>query len=360
MKRKRLFAWVLLLVLLAACQSEAGSGSTHVWIDVPLSGIVVPQGQPVNVEGHASNPGGVEKVEMIINGQLIETLTGLSNSGDLSSFISSFTPSEPGEYVIQVVAYGPDGNASKPDDARIFVGDPTLVISDTPTLPPTSTWTPTPVITDTPTPVISVTPTLTPTIPPSLVQPVVDFRADPPEIDAGKCSRLIWHVENVQSVVFGGVEQAFDGSYEVCLCETKYYPLTVVYMDGSSEKITQEVKVNGVCATPVPEEDTTPPPIPQPQVPANGLNISCKSSQTLAWLPVDDPSGISGYKIEVQRHSGDNNWQNVTGSPFGSTGKSMELSVECGWNYRWRVMAIDGKGNQSGWSSWFQFAIILS
>jgi len=351
MKNTKIFLCLLTFTFfLASCQGEANSGGTYVWIDVPLDGLTLPQGQAVNVEGHASNPGGVEKVEMMINGQLVDTLQNLP-TGDLASFISSFTPPEPGEYVIQVVAYGADGNVSQPDAARIFVGEPTLVITDTPTPPPTSTWTPTPVI--------SVTPTLTPTIPPSPDHPLVDFHAEPSEIDAGDCSRLIWHVEDVQSVVFGGATQAFDGSYEVCLCETKYYPLTVTYKDGRTEKFTQEVKVNGICPTEVPAEDTTPPPVPQPQVPSNGLNITCKSSQSLAWLPVDDPSGISGYKIEVQRHSGDNNWQNVTGSPFGSTGKTMKLSVECGWDYRWRVKAIDGKGNQSAWSSWFLFAIIL-
>ena len=352
MKKSKIFLWLLIFAfLLASCKGEVDKSGTYVWIDVPLDGLTLPQGQPVNVEGHASNPGGVEKVEMMINGQLIDTLQNLPATDNLASFITSFTPPEPGEYVIQVVAYGADGNVSQPDAARIFVGEPTQPVTDTPTPPPTSTWTPTSVIT--------ITPSLTPTPPPPPDEPVVDYYAEPSEIDAGDCSRLIWHVEDVQSVVFGGVAQAFDGSYEVCLCETKYYPLTVTYKDGKSEKFTQEVKVNGVCATPVPEEDTTPPPAPQPQVPANGLNIACKSSQTLAWLPVDDPSGISGYKIEVQRHSGDNNWQNVTGSPFGSTGKSMELSVQCGWNYRWRVKAIDGKGNQSSWSGWYQFAIIL-
>lgn len=351
---KRVLPLILLICVLAACGGKAdGTSGTYVWIDVPLDGLSVPEGQPVKVEGHASHPGGAEKVEILINGQLVDTLQNLSTTANLSAFEYSFIPPEPGDYVIQVVAFSASGNASEPDAARIRVGGPTL---DTPTPPPTSTWTPTPP------PEISVTPTLTPTLTPTNPPPseaaVVDFRAEPAEIDAGDCSNLIWHVENVQSVVFGGASQAFDGSYEVCLCETKYYPLTVTYLDGSSEKFTEEVKVNGVCATPVPD-DTTPPPVPQPQVPANGLNISCKSSQTLAWLPVTDPSGISGYKIEVQRHSGDNNWQNVTGSPFGSTGKSMELSVECGWNYRWRVKAIDGKANQSAWSAWFQFAILL-
>lgn len=352
--------WLLLLIslagVLAACDGQPPAGGTYVWIDVPLNGITVPEGQPVKLEGHASNPNGADRVEIFVNGQIIETISDLPATNNLSAFEYSFMPPQPGEYIIQVIAYASSGEASEMDSARIIVGRPTAIITDTPTPPPTDT-----------TPIISITPTLTPTDTPTpiiTVTPVpdaavVNFYAYPPEITAGNCSTLTWHVENAQSVVFGGVSQPFDGSYEVCLCETEYYPLTVTYLDGRSEIFRSEVRVTGVCATPVPA-DTTPPPVPQPQVPSNGLTIACKGSQTLAWLPVDDPSGISGYKIEVQRHSGDNNWQNVTGSPFGSTGKTMELSVECGWYYRWRVRAIDGKGNQSNWSSWFQFIIQLS
>ena len=353
MKYSKIFLCLLIFTfLLAACQSEVDRGGTYVWIDVPLDGLTLPQGQVVNVEGHASNPNGTERVEVFINGQIVDTLRNFSGADNLSAFEYSFSPPQPGEYIIQVVAYSSSGRSSEADSARIIIGQPTAIITDTPT--------PLPVISITPEITHTFTPTPTPTVSPTPIPdaPVVNYYAYPPEIGAGDCSRLTWHVENVQSVVFGGVEQAFDGSYEVCLCENTSYPLTVTYLDGRSERISREVVVTGTCATPVPE-DTTPPPIPQPQVPSNGLGISCKSSQTLAWLPVDDPSGISGYKIEVQRHSGDNNWQNVTGSPFGSTDKSISLSVECGWNYRWRVKAIDGKGNQSNWSGWFTFAIIL-
>ena len=356
--RKIILLVAMLGCMLTACSGDSPAGGTYVWIDVPLDGITVPEGQQVKLEGHASNPNGTDRVEVFINGQIITTLHDLSDANNLSAFEYAFTPPQPGEYIIQVVAYAADGEASETDSARIIVGQPTSVIN-TPTPPPTDT--PTPIISITPEITHTFTPTPTPTISPTPIPdaPVVNYYAYPPEIGAGDCSRLIWHVENVQSVVFGGVTQAFDGSYEVCLCENTSYPLTVTYLDGSSERIVREVIVTGTCATPVPE-DTTPPPIPQPQVPSNGLAIACKASQNLAWLPVDDPSGISGYKIEVQRQSGDNNWQAVTGSPFGSTEKSMSLSVECGWYYRWRVKAIDSKGNQSNWSSWFQFSIQLS
>ncbi len=261
MKYSKLFLclWIFSF-LLAACQSEAEKGSTYVWIDVPLDGLMLPQGQPVNVEGHASNPNGTDRVEIFVNGQIVDTVRNLSGAGNLSAFEYSFSPPQPGEYVIQVVAYAISGESSEADSARVIVGLPTAEITDTPT--------PLPIISITPVITLTFTPTPTPTVSPTPIPdaPVVNYYAYPPEIGAGDCSRLIWHVENVQSVVFGGVEQAFDGSYEVCICENTSYPLTVTYLDGRSERISREVIVTGTCATPVPE-DTTPPPIPQPQVP---------------------------------------------------------------------------------------------
>jgi hypothetical protein len=199
---------------------------------------------------------------------------------------------------------------------------------------------------------------------------VIQFWADPPEINAGECTTLYWHAENVQRVVFGGVEQPLDGSYRDCLCSTQSYPLTVTLLDGTEDRRVVTVNVNGSCVTPppppqditpVPPEDTTPPPAPSPAVPADGLSIACKGSQNLVWLPVNDESGIGEYQVQVQRHSGDNNWQAVSGSPFtGISGKTMNLPVECGWYYRWRVRAVDGKGNTGSWSGWSQFSITLS
>lgn len=224
----------------------------------------------------------------------------------------------------------------------------------------------------------SAEPTLVPTVttvPAS--KTVIQFWAEPPEIQAGACTTIRWHVENVQGVVFGGAQQQFDGSYQDCLCATQRYSLTVTHLDGSEEKRTVDINVTGSCEQetepppapeteapteppPAPEEDKTPPPAPSLAVPDNGLTISCKASQSLVWLPVDDPSSIAGYQVDVQRHSGDNNWQAVGGSPFIVNGKSVDVPVECGWYYRWRVRAVDGKGNISPWSGWWQFAITLS
>ncbi len=109
--------------------------------------------------------------------------------------------------------------------------------------------------------------------------------------------------------------------------------------------------------TPIPS-DTTPPPVPTPMVPANGLEVSCRATQTLAWLPVDDPSGIEGYSVELEREVTKGQWQNV--NEWGSIGgKQIDVPVDCGIRYRWIVRARDGAGNFSDWSPIFYFSVNL-
>jgi len=341
--------WVLILCLGLALLTACGSGEEvpgsgiFVWIDVPVSGLTVPIGQSVQIEGHATGSSDIGRVEIWVNGVLVSTISSLPMEGDLARFNFDWTPPGPGEYTIQAISFDSGGAASEPDSTRIYVGEgrPTPVITFTPVITVTS------VLTD------------TPTSPPGAT---IQFWAEPPEIQAGACTTIRWHAENVQNVVFGGIQQPLDGSYQDCLCSNQRYTLTITHLDGSEEKRTVDINVTGECVTPTspPPQDTTPPPAPSPAVPQNGLTISCKGSQTLTWLPVDDPSGISGYQVEVQRHSGDNNWGAVGGSPFNVGDKTVDVPVECGWYYRWRVRATDGAGNVGLWSGWSQFTITLT
>ena len=107
-----------------------------------------------------------------------------------------------------------------------------------------------------------------------------------------------------------------------------------------------------------PSADTTPPPVPSPAVPANGLALSCRSSQTLAWLPVSDPSGIAGYYVKLELEITQGQWQSAGG--YGPvTGKQVDVNVICGGIYRWMVRAQDGAGNFSGWTAPSHFSINL-
>jgi hypothetical protein len=111
---------------------------------------------------------------------------------------------------------------------------------------------------------------------------------------------------------------------------------------------------------PPPPQDTTPPPTPSPAVPADGLVVSCRLNQTLAWLPVQDNSGGSvSYYVVLQREITAGNWQNVN-SWESVSGKQVDASVDCGGTYRWRVRARDNAGNFSGWSAYSTFAVDLT
>ncbi len=437
---------LLLLLIQPSCTGEMLSGGTYVWIDVPVDGLSIPEIQPINIEGHAASPGGIARVEVWVDGEMLSTLENPPAEAGLARFQTLWTPVEAGEFTIQAVAYGTDGEISQPDSARVTIGgvtptaveplaQPDLAIvsveaiqagekdgipfcntravytnlgagavpSDftiqfsfdgTPQeamlvaggLPPGATTEAIFVyqfqdlhyiginLDSSNTipesdegnnafaearlcgpPIADVSPT-----PPPTPVPVIEFWAEPAEIQAGACTTIRWHVENVQTVIFGGIEQSLDGSYEDCLCSNQRYTLKVVKLDGTQEERQVDIAVTGVCVTPTPV-DNTPPPAPSPAVPDNGLTLSCRASQSLVWLPVEDASGIAEYRVQVERHSGDNNWTSVPGSTFtGITDKTINIPVECGWYYRWRVRAVDGKGNVGNWSNWWLFTITLT
>jgi len=347
------------LSLLSGCKQTDSEGSVSVWLDVPLDGLVFSDLQDINIKGHAEAKDKVESVEIWINGDLLATISNPPMQAGLAAFHSTWSPGEPGVYTIQAIALGADGTASVPAAVRITFGDELEEPIEEPDVAAQPEQQDTPPAADAP-----------PAADPPAAPPKATIRlwADPPQIAAGDCTTIHWQVENASRVIFENVDQQLTGSFQDCLCENKLYTLRVFNLDGSETRETLEVRVTGSCVTPQPPvppppsppADTTPPPVPTPAAPADGLLIACKASQSMAWLPVDDPSGIAEYRVEVQRHSGDNNWQLAPGGSItGLRVKEATISVECGWYYRWRVRAVDGAGNISPWSGWSHFAMLL-
>jgi hypothetical protein len=390
--RKFLGLLIFALIVLTGCSPSLAG--TQVWIDVPVDNLILSIPQTINIEGHASSPQGVAEVRIRVNGGLVEIIDTSATEETLIAFTSSFTATNFGEFVIEVEAAGKDGESSSTDTARVVIVAGTEPYTRTPTpvddgptpvvvCPPTpvpGSEGPTPVPIpgcEGPTPVVECGPTPVPgtdgptPIPgcegPTPVTPddptpvvLVNYWADPESITAGSCFNLFWEAINVQTVVFGGIERDFSGSYHDCICETLTYPLTVTHLDYSTEVFYVTINVSGSCVTPTPLEDTTPPPAPLQLKPLDGADLGCLAYAILRWQMPADESGIGEYRVQVERHSGDNNWQPVSGSTFtGLHDTNLSITVECGYTYRWRVRAIDNEGNIGGWSGWFTFVIPL-
>jgi hypothetical protein len=359
-RRPQVFFLIVFSLILAACSGGVPPGGVSAWIDVPLDGLTLPLDQAVNIEGHADAPSGVSRVEIWVNGELAARIDSPQAAGNLARFQTDWMPPGAGEYRIQAVAVARDGGTSQPFLRRIFISGSLPAESPSPT--PVEE---TPTVTGTTTSTVTPTVTPSPTLPPEVV---VEFWAEPPQIQAGGCSQVRWHVENALAVRLGSTDVPFDSSYQACLCEDEMYTLTVTQLDGSELQRTLTVEVSGSCETPTPTEteeisppeDNAPPPAPSPYLPANGASVSCGTLAAVAWNEVSDPSGIAEYQVQVELVLGGGKTQPHPDSPWtGLTATGLKVPVQCGGIYRWRVRAVDGAGNISQWSNWFEFGVDL-
>ena len=202
---------VFFALLVSGCQGQ--SAGTNVWIDVPVDHLSLPHPQDLSIKGHASSPAGIARVEVYVNDVLLRVVDNPPREGSLANFVVPWSPGEPGGYVVRAVAYGASSADNASDTALVTIGGPTLVPPADVTVPPVD-------VTVSPSATVPPPPDITDTPPaPVLPDPVIQFWADPPTIEAGKCSTLYWDVKDAEKVVLGGVEQPFAGSYEDCMCE---------------------------------------------------------------------------------------------------------------------------------------------
>ncbi len=336
MKHKWFYLSVALVLsfLIGACTGAAQVEGTFVWIDAPVHDLTLPLGEILSIDGHASSAKGISRVQIWIDEEELESLQDMTGSGNLVHFEHLWKPDQPGDYEIMVVAYSGEDSASDPDTVTIHVTGEELVRVVTPTATEESP------------------PTVTSCVPNVVALQDVNCRTGPGSvydvagyllegemglIDGRTSDSSWWRIGNPDT---SGTCWVWSSPVEA-------------YCDPES------VAVLEAPPSPTPAVDNDPPPAPSLSSPANGSEPGCASFIDLTWAAVTDASGISGYKIEVQRHPGDNNWTSVTGSPFGATGTTKNIAIECGYTYRWRVQALDGAGNSSGWSAWFTFNIPL-
>jgi hypothetical protein len=104
--------------------------------------------------------------------------------------------------------------------------------------------------------------------------------------------------------------------------------------------------------------DSTPPDTPAPIMPLDGSKEKIQTS--FVWGPVSDPSGVT-YTLEVAT---DPAFQQVVLKKAGLKDAGYTLStaeelkpVSHKAPYYWRVMAVDGAGNESPWSAYQSFYV---
>ena len=343
-----LIANSLLIIILAACGPS--QYTPRVWIDFPKDGSQFDEPQTFQVIAHAALKEGIGYVALSVDNTPLDQQKPKEAGALFSDFQFSWKPKGDGDYTLVLTVYDAKGVAQASTTSRVKIGKAvtfTPDISDTPTMTFTPTATATITSTITPTPTLTFTPSLTPSITNTPNLPInTKLVSDVSSVNVGDCAVLSWWVENADVVYFDGREVAATGSDGVCPTTTHTYLLRA---ERGSEYREESLTIT------VNTRDTTPPPVPQPQVPGNGLHADCKSNQTLAWLPVTDPSGVRGYDVEIQRKES-GSWKSY--QYYDSLkDKQVSLPVECNFEYRWRVRATDKEGNISAWSGWFTFVI---
>lgn len=93
--------------------------------------------------------------------------------------------------------------------------------------------------------------------------------------------------------------------------------------------------------------------------PANFSTIYCSSSQLVAfaWKEAPDPSGIAAYELQVEVWGGEKWFPAHRGE---TTTLSLELEMNCGYYYSWRVRARDGAGNWGNFGEYQSFHYITT
>jgi hypothetical protein len=273
--RRILFIVVLLVVGVLAC--NGGAAKPTVEILSPPSGTQVALGEQVEVEYRASDATAVIRVDLEVDGQVVDSQSAPVAEGQPSlSGMLRWTPTEEGTYALLVYAYNRDRVPSDPVGVNIVVGEGAVPettvtislvlpgatetpteISTQPSEPPTVTPTgPSAAPTATPTtrlptatatrrpPTATATrrpPTATPTQPPppatATPRPpnIVSFQANPSSVQAGNCTTLSWAVEGrITAVYLDGEGVGDHDSRQRCPAQTTNYRLRAVGPGGET------------------------------------------------------------------------------------------------------------------------------
>jgi hypothetical protein len=330
---KLLFILLIIATLgLISCTRDA-EGLPRVWIDSPRPGTTIPVGQPVIVYSHAFASSGVAEVVLSVDGEAYQRSAAADTEIDFSDFEHEWLPPGAGTYILQLVAYDSEGERSSPATISITIGTE-LAVED-------------------------------PEDQGDETEDTEDLKDCPPLATANTNS----FCRSGPGEKYGTTGALSSGESAQVMGRSENGNWWVINQPGDSGTcwiwkdlvdVLPDTCVVAVVEAPSPpaEEDLEPPPAPVLVVPADGIVLDCRSFQNLAWLPVEDPSGIKGYYLLVKKEISPGSWQNV--NEWGPiAGKQQEIGVECGLNFRWSVRAEDQAGNLGPWSSSSTFTVNL-
>lgn len=162
----------------------AAAAGTRSWIDAPLNGSNLPLAA-VEVVSHSTNPGGISKVELSVDGAIVGTAANSDMGQTLLVARMEWKPSAPGNYTIMVRAQDSSGNWGS--HAKSVVTIAGIAQTITPTVTPKTTVTSTPTATPTGVPP---SPTATATPSPETGEPPADKPEEDEQIDAPPGQRV--------------------------------------------------------------------------------------------------------------------------------------------------------------------------
>ncbi len=141
-----------------------------------------------------------------------------------------------------------------------------------------------------------------------------------------------------------GADGSFSYTFEVPPSESGSHTITAT--DGTTSKVVTFVM------------ESTAPPIPAPLLPYD--EVKAEQPVKFDWKNVTDSSGVT-YTLQVAKNKSFTDivktWEELTESEYTLTEAEELESTKKDSPYWWRVKAIDGASNESGWSGAGSFAI---
>jgi hypothetical protein len=112
-----------LVLAVLACSPPASNEGPSVQITSPVDGSTVTVGVATQIQATATAGAGVTRVDLSVNGRVVDTITPPSGNPTNFPFVQPWTPATAGDVAVMVVAYDTQGAASPPAVVRLVAVD---------------------------------------------------------------------------------------------------------------------------------------------------------------------------------------------------------------------------------------------